>query len=62
MPYRYTGQRAEPTGLYFYNARWYDPAIGRFLQLGEDDEKASSNLTLLEYSVGRLHPGRACSA
>jgi len=31
-PYRYTGQRAEPTGLYFYGARWYDPALGRFLQ------------------------------
>lgn len=31
--YRYTGQREEPSfGLYFYNARWYDPLIGRFAQ------------------------------
>jgi RHS repeat-associated protein len=31
--YRYTGQREEAAlGLYFYNSRWYDPAIGRFLQ------------------------------
>ncbi len=31
--YRYTGQREEVSfGLYFYNARWYDPALGRFAQ------------------------------
>jgi RHS repeat-associated protein len=30
---RYTGQREEDSlGLYFYNARWYDPALGRFIQ------------------------------
>ena len=29
--YRYTGQRQEASiGLYFYGARWYDPALGRF--------------------------------
>ncbi len=31
--YRYTGQRREAAlGLYFYNARWYDPFLGRFVQ------------------------------
>jgi RHS repeat-associated protein len=31
--YRYTGQREEASiGLYYYNARWYDPALGRFIQ------------------------------
>jgi RHS repeat-associated protein len=30
--YRYTGQRQEAgIGLYYYNARWYDPALGRFI-------------------------------
>ena len=30
--YLYTGQRAEgEIGLYFYNARWYDPALARFI-------------------------------
>jgi RHS repeat-associated protein len=29
--FRYTGQREETSfGLYFYNARWYDSALGRF--------------------------------
>jgi RHS repeat-associated protein len=37
--FRYTGQRSETglgpsggEGLMFYNARWYDPALGRFIQ------------------------------
>ncbi len=29
--YQYTGQRKDATGLYFYNARYYDSALGRFL-------------------------------
>jgi len=32
-PYLFTGREFEPeTGLYYYRARYYDPAIGRFLQ------------------------------
>ena len=32
-PYMYTGRRYDPeTGLYYYRARIYSPAIGRFLQ------------------------------
>jgi RHS repeat-associated protein len=29
---RYTGQIEAEAGLYFYQARWYDPALGRFAQ------------------------------
>jgi RHS repeat-associated protein len=29
---RYTGQLEAEAGLYFYNARWYDPSLGRFAQ------------------------------
>jgi len=28
---KFTGQRLDDTGLYYYNARYYDPAIGRFI-------------------------------
>jgi RHS repeat-associated protein len=28
----YTGQRWEEIGLYYFNARWYDAALGRFAQ------------------------------
>ena len=31
--FNFTGQRKDSgTGLLFYNARWYDPVVGRFLQ------------------------------
>jgi len=30
--YRFTGQRQDVAGLYFYQSRWYDAAIGRFVQ------------------------------
>jgi RHS repeat-associated protein len=30
--YRFTGQRQDVAGLYFYQARWYDAQLGRFLQ------------------------------
>ena len=28
--FRYTGKQEDPTGLYYYGARYYDPATGRF--------------------------------
>jgi len=28
---KFTGQRLDTTGLYYYNARYYDPEIGRFI-------------------------------
>lgn len=32
-PFRYTGRRLDPeSGLYYYRARYYDPAHGRFLE------------------------------
>ncbi|MEZ4864102.1 MAG: RHS repeat-associated core domain-containing protein [Caldilineaceae bacterium] len=37
--YKFTGQREEASlGLYYYGARWYDPALGRFIgsPLGAD--------------------------
>ena len=32
LKHKYTGQEEDPeTGLYYYNARYYDPSIGRFI-------------------------------
>ena len=28
---QFTGRESDGTGLYFYRARYYDPAIGRFI-------------------------------
>jgi RHS repeat-associated protein len=34
VPFKYTGQRLDPeTGLYYYRARYYSSALGRFLQV-----------------------------
>ena len=34
FPFRFTGQKIDPeTGLYYYKARYYDPAVGRFNQV-----------------------------
>ena len=46
--YKYTGQKeVKSIGLYYYNARWYDPDIGRFNRQddwqGEKEEPQSQN-------------------
>src|ERR1700722_8345471 len=44
----YTGRRYDPeTGLYYYRARYYAPAIGRFLQV--DPVGYKDNLNLYTY-------------
>jgi RHS repeat-associated protein len=55
-PYRYTGQREEPTGLYFYNARWYDPALGRFLQPDSMVPEPGNPQSLNRYSYALNNP------
>ena len=29
--HKFTGQKLDGSGLYYYNARYYDPAIGQFV-------------------------------
>jgi RHS repeat-associated protein len=52
--YRFTGQREEAAlGLYFYNARWYDPALGHFLS---PDTLVPETGNALDYHrTARLH-------
>jgi RHS repeat-associated protein len=48
-PYRFTGRRYDQeTGLYYYRARYYDPAKGRFLQ--SDPVGYLADLNLYAYS------------
>ncbi len=57
--YRYTGQRRENAiGLYFYNARWYDPALGRFTQPDTLVPSASSPQSLNRYTYVYNNPVR----
>ncbi|PKO12526.1 MAG: hypothetical protein CVU39_23875, partial [Chloroflexi bacterium HGW-Chloroflexi-10] len=46
----YTGQYEAEAGLYFYNARWYDPAISRFAQADSIIPNLASPITFDRYA------------
>jgi RHS repeat-associated protein len=46
-PYQYTGRENEGTGLYFYRARYYDPALARFIS--EDPAGFAGGINLYGY-------------
>jgi len=57
--YRFTGQREEATlGLYFYGARWYDQAIGRFIQADSIVPEPGNPQALNRYSYVYNNPLR----
>ncbi len=48
--FAYTGQRQEPSlGFYYYKARWYDPALGRFMQADTIVPEAGNPMALDRY-------------
>jgi RHS repeat-associated protein len=56
-PYRYTGQRQEDDLLlYFYNARWYDAALGRFIQADSIVPEPGNPQSLNRYSYVLNNP------
>jgi RHS repeat-associated protein len=58
-PYRYTGQRQEDDLLlYFYNARWYDAALGRFIQADSIVPEPGNPQSLNRYSYVQNNPLR----
>ena len=49
----FTGKEWDPdVGLYYYDARWYDPELGRFISEDPAGDPNSPNL----YSYGRNNP------
>jgi RHS repeat-associated protein len=55
--YRFTGQREEAAlGLYYYNARWYDPTLGHFLAPDSIVPAAGNALDYHRYAYVRFNP------
>jgi len=57
VPHKFTGQRLDAsTGLYFYNARYYDPTLGRFISPDPFVQDPSDPQTLNRYTYCRNNP------
>jgi RHS repeat-associated protein len=61
--FKYTGQRhaagahsGAEAGLYFYNARWYDPAVGRFIQADTIIPEPANPLAWDRYAYANNNP------
>lgn len=53
---KYTGQLEAEAGLYYYNARWYDPVVGRFIQADSYITNPSNTMDWDHYSYVRNNP------
>jgi RHS repeat-associated protein len=54
--FKYTGQRQAEAGLYFYNARWYDPELGRFIQADSIIPEPGNPLAWDRYAYANNNP------
>jgi len=54
--FKYTGQREAENGLYFYNARWYDPILGRFAQADTIIPEPGNPLSWDRYAYAQNNP------
>jgi RHS repeat-associated protein len=52
----FTGQRLDETGLYYYNARYYDATIGRFISADTVIQSPANPQYLNRYSYGLNNP------
>jgi RHS repeat-associated protein len=53
---KFTGQRLDGTGLYYYGARYYDPVIGRFISADIIVQNPANPQTLNRYSYCLNNP------
>ncbi|NYV73291.1 hypothetical protein HW445_02925 [Streptomyces sp. UH6] len=56
QPYRFAGGYRDPTGLYHYEARYYDPNIGRFNSPDPSGQEKSPYLYAEDDPVNRIDP------
>ncbi len=57
LRHRYTGQEDDPEiDLYFYNARYYDPALGRFISADEFVQSINNPQSLNRYTYVQNNP------
>ncbi len=55
---KFTGQRLDSTGLYYYGARYYDPVVGRFISPDTVVQDFANPQTLNRYSYVLNNPLR----
>src|SRR5437868_4100057 len=58
LRYRYNGKEKDKTDLYYYGARYYDPAIGRFMSTDSILPNAYDPQQLNRYAYVRNNPMR----
>ncbi|MFE3688700.1 RHS repeat-associated core domain-containing protein [Streptomyces sp. NPDC059095] len=56
QPYRFAGGHQDPTGLYHFGARYYDPNIGRFTQPDPSGQEKNPYLYAEGDPVNRIDP------
>lgn len=56
VPYKYTGKELDNTGLYYYEARYYDPALGRFISADTIIPNSRDPQDLNRYTYARNNP------
>ncbi|GAA4798846.1 RHS repeat-associated core domain-containing protein [Streptomyces ziwulingensis] len=56
QPYRFAGGYQDPTGLYHFGARYYDPGIGRFTQLDPSGQETNPYLYAEGDPLNRIDP------
>ncbi|MCX5720537.1 MAG: RHS repeat-associated core domain-containing protein, partial [Nitrospirae bacterium] len=58
VPYKYTGKELDSTGLYYYEARYYDPTLGRFISADTIVPNPRDPQSLNRYSYVENNPLR----
>jgi len=56
QPYRFAGGHQDPTGMYHFGARYYDPNIGRFTQHDPSGQEKNPYLYAEGDPVNRIDP------